>query len=84
MNEHELRALVREAVERHLGRPSEKRLREPFSTPPDEKGSRSLFSGHPSHLVLKVIPGSDADDGMCVIEPSVQCNHCRFCQSYGH
>ena len=84
MIEQELRALVREAVERHLGRPSEKRLREPFSTAPAEKGSGSLFSGHPSHILLKVVPGSEVDDGMCVIEPSVRCNHCGFCQSLGH
>jgi hypothetical protein len=87
MNEQELRALVREAVERHLGRPSEKRFREPFSGDRvEEKGSRNLFSSpsHPSHILLKVVPGSEADDGMCVIEPSVRCNHCGFCQSLGH
>ena len=35
-------------------------------------------------LLLKVHPGSEIDDGMCVIEPAVRCNHCGFCQSYGH
>jgi hypothetical protein len=87
MNEQELRSLVREAVERHLGRPSEKRDRESFSSRYQEKDSRSLFSassGHPSHILLKVVPGSEVDDGMCVIEPSVRCNHCGFCQSLGH
>ena len=83
MNEQELRALVREAVERHLGRPSEKRFREPFSVERVEKGSRNL-SSHPSHILLKVIPGSETEEGMCVIEPSVRCTHCGFCQSYGH
>jgi len=80
MNEQDLRALVREAVERHLG---VKRFREPFSVEPVEKGSRNLFSD-PSHILLKVVPGSEAEDGMCVIEPSVRCTHCGFCQSYGH
>jgi hypothetical protein len=73
MNEQEVRALVREAIERHLGRP--------------EKGVRGLtpFSGaHPSHIILEVRPGSETDDGMCVIEPAVRCTHCGFCQSYGH
>jgi hypothetical protein len=83
MNEQELRALVREAVERHLGRPSEKRFREPFSTRSTEKGSRNLFSD-PSHILLKILPGSEVEDGACIIEPSVRCNHCGFCQSYGH
>jgi len=25
-----------------------------------------------------------SEDGQCVIEPAVRCNHCGFCQSYGH
>lgn len=70
MNEQDVRALVREAIERHLGRPGEKR--------------DSRFSEHPSHILLKVVSGSEVDDGMCVIEPAVRCNHCGFCQSYGH
>ena len=81
MNEQDVRALVREAIERHLG--CEKRGREPFSSDPIEKGSRPLFA-HPSHILLTVLPGSEIDDGMCVIEPAVRCNHCGFCQSYGH
>ena len=73
MNEQDVRALVREAIERHLGRPDiEKRGLTPFS------------HDHPSHILLKVLPGSHVDDGMCVIEPAVRCNHCGFCQSYGH
>lgn len=71
MNEQDVRALVREAIERHLGRPA-------------EKTGRESFSEHPSHILLKVVPGSEVDDGMCVIEPAVRCNHCGFCQSYGH
>ena len=79
MNEQELRALVREAVERHLGRPAER-----------EPGNRRalplplLSPDHASHVLLRVVPGSEAEDGMCVIEPSVRCNHCGFCQSHGH
>ena len=84
VNEQDVRALVREAIERHLGRPDEKRgekrYREPFSPDHSEKGSRYLFS----HTLLKVLPGSQVDEGMCVIEPAVRCNHCGFCQSYGH
>jgi hypothetical protein len=72
MNEQELRALVREAIDRNLRRPDE-----PKSTP-------SAFSDHASHILLKVTPGSQVEDGMCVIEPAVRCTHCGFCQSYGH
>jgi hypothetical protein len=80
MNEEEVRALVREAIERHLGRP-EKRGREGFSLDTRENPSRPL---HPSHILLNVLAGSEMEDGMCVIEPAVRCNHCGFCQSYGH
>jgi hypothetical protein len=75
MNEQELRGLVREAIERHLGRPD--RVDRPSSIVRPS-------SDHASHILLKVIPGSEIDDGMCVIEPAVRCNHCGFCQSYGH
>jgi hypothetical protein len=87
MNEQDLRVLVREAIERHLGRPAErapKRDREPFSGEGVEHDPRSRLASHASHLILKVAPGSEIDDGMCVIEPAVRCNHCGFCQSYGH
>jgi hypothetical protein len=73
MNEQEVRALVREAIERHLGRP-----RVPFAPSP------SASPAHPSHIQLNVLSGSDEEDGMCVIEPAVRCTHCGFCQSYGH
>ena len=80
MNEQDVRALVREAIERHLGRPAEERRRVPFSGEADDKGTRALFY----HARFDVPPGSAVDDGMCVIEPAVRCNHCGFCQSYGH
>jgi hypothetical protein len=89
MNEQELRGLVREAIERHLGRPN-------IGDRPSSIGDRpsaivqrpssivSRSTDHASHVLLKVVPGSQIDDGMCVIEPAVRCNHCGFCQSYGH
>jgi hypothetical protein len=84
MNEQELRVLVREAIDRHLGRPEERRGQVVFSPEPVERGTRSPFSDHASHILLRVVPGSQVDDGMCVIEPAVRCTHCGFCQSYGH
>ena len=74
MNEQELRALVREAIDRHLDRPHGA-----TQVAPCEEEMRDA-----SHIILKVAPGSEIDEGMCVIEPSVRCNHCGFCQSYGH
>jgi len=82
MNEQELRALVREAIDRHLD--SSKSGRAPFSAELTVKGARPLFEGHASHIMLEVAPGSEIGEGMCVIEPAVGCNHCGFCRSYGH
>jgi hypothetical protein len=91
MNEQDVRALVREAIERHLGRPHEAargkgqgaNLTGTLDVYPSPLTPHP-FQPHSSHIVLKVLPGSEVDDGMCVIEPAVRCNHCGFCQSYGH
>lgn len=93
MNEQDVRALVREAIERHLGRPDSATKVAPYrieprphaDETPDIRRARLQSSyDHPSHILLKVVAGSEVDDGMCVIEPRVRCNHCGFCQSYGH
>jgi hypothetical protein len=90
MNEQELRSLVREAIERHLGRPEGATYVAPYGGTDAENAEvrrarfQSRFEGaDASHLLLRVVPGSEID-GACVIEPSVRCNHCGFCQSYGH
>jgi hypothetical protein len=71
--EQELRALVREAVARQMtgDRPA------PQARPP------ARDRRHPSHELLPLGRGSDGD-GQCLIEPSVRCNHCGYCLSYGH
>ena len=89
MNEQDVRALVREAIERQLGRPERSAKAGHYDRPASDTApivrSAGLQAGHhPSHILLKVLPGSEVDDGMCVIEPQVRCNHCGFCQSYGH
>lgn len=89
MNEQDVRALVREAIERHLGRPEPREGVRGMGQVVNPILNRQLTiasseNPHPSHVLLKVLPGSEVDDGMCVIEPRVRCNHCGFCQSYGH
>ena len=32
----------------------------------------------------KFLALAPSEDGQCVIEPAVRCNHCGYCQSYGH
>ncbi len=68
MDEQALRALIREAVHRHLQGPS-----------PAEPRALPLLSDA-SHYRY-TLPESD---GPCLIEPTVQCNHCGYCQSHGH
>ena len=38
---------------------------------------------HPSFARLPLLRSGD-DEGACVIEPAVRCNHCGYCLSYGH
>ena len=71
MNEDLLRAMVREAVARRLD--ASERL------PPRDQLPLNLVA-HPSHYRYSLPPS----DGPCLIEPSVQCNHCGYCESHGH
>jgi hypothetical protein len=77
MNDLELRALVREAVARHLG------SRAAASAPPVPVplDVRPGAGSHPSHAIYLTVVNSD---DRCVIEPGVTCNHCGYCKSHGH
>jgi hypothetical protein len=78
MNDSELRALVREAVERHLGRVPAPGSPAPTAMLP---GADEPWRGHASHAVyLTVVNTDDA----CVIEPNVGCHHCQYCKSHGY
>jgi hypothetical protein len=72
MTDQELRAMIRESIARHLG-PSI------GATP----AGRATDTSHASHVRLALLPSGD-EDGACLIEPAVRCNHCGFCLSYGH
>jgi hypothetical protein len=76
MNEQELRALIRESIAKHLG---EGAPRVSAGTADSSPG----FREHASHGLLPLARGGDGD-GACLIEPSVRCNHCGYCLSYGH
>ena len=73
MNEDQLRALVRDAVARHLVRDSGEFQVAAAAHP-------MTLSTHASHYRY-ALPDSG---GPCLIEPTVQCNHCGYCQSHGH
>jgi hypothetical protein len=54
-----------------------KRLQTPQPVAP---AAPPAFSTHVSHIRY-VLPKSD---GPCLIEPTVSCNHCGYCESHGH
>lgn len=79
LSDDELRALVREAIGRAPSRPH---------TVDGAAGGRDLAALsitarlHASQARFAVSPGGD--EGACIIEPAVRCNHCGYCQSLGH
>lgn len=77
MNEDELRLLIRQAVERHLGAGPE-----PVST--KLVGNRASEVGTVSISFAQYQLERAPDDNMCLIEPAVRCNHCGFCKCHGH
>jgi len=78
MTDQELRALVRDAVQRHLGgRPGFA----PASPVVPSAPVASSRSRHPSHAIYISVVNTD---DRCVIEPDAPCNHCDYCKSHGH
>ena len=75
MTDQELRALVREAIARQLGRAS----RGPFES---SSGAPTRDTGASVSYAQFAVPSGP--EGSCIIEPAVMCNHCGFCKSYGH
>ena len=77
MNEQELRAMIRDAVARHMGGGGSL----PAAMPSPPVVPLAIAGPHPSHgLYISVVNTTDA----CVIEPSVSCDHCGYCKSHGH
>jgi hypothetical protein len=76
MTEDELRALVRDAVARHLGGRTEPAASQAAVPAP-------LWRSHASFGKYLLPTGSD-QDGPCLIEPTASCNHCGYCLSHGH
>jgi hypothetical protein len=70
MNEQELREMIRASIARHQGATPAGAI-EPIAP-----------ASHVSHLRLPLVSGDE--EGACLIEPSVRCNHCGYCLSLGH
>ena len=74
MTEQELRAMVRESIARRLGGDAGHgdTVRLPDDAP------------HASAAFLRLPLRSGDEEGACLIEPAVRCNHCGYCLSMGH
>jgi hypothetical protein len=93
MNDDELRAMIREAIARHLGptaeddgSPDPDRSAKAFALPltgAERARSATALAESASRLQFPLERGGDGD-GACLIEPSVRCNHCGYCLCYGH
>ena len=71
MNDQDVRLMIRDSIARHASGPR---------VAPDPV---TAFVAHASHLRFPLVRSGD-EDGACIIEPAVRCNHCGFCQSLGH
>ncbi|HJZ75476.1 MAG TPA: hypothetical protein VKE51_27265 [Vicinamibacterales bacterium] len=65
--------MIRESIARQRGAPASR----------SRGDSENTYTAHASFARLPLLPSGD-EDGMCLIEPAVRCNHCGYCLSYGH
>jgi hypothetical protein len=73
MTDQELREMIRASIARHLGA---------AGATAHQTADIPYEGAHASHLRLPLVSGDE--EGACVIEPSVRCNHCGYCLSMGH
>jgi hypothetical protein len=81
MTDQELRGMIRESIARHVGADAE-----PARETAYVSGTRvpaGAYGAHASHARLALVTGGD-ENGACLIEPAVRCNHCGYCQSQGY
>jgi hypothetical protein len=79
MTEDDLRALVRQAVARHLtasGADASGGAAPAGDPGPPAPGVHPSFGRY-------LLPREPGHDDRCLIEPSVTCTHCGYCQSHG-
>jgi hypothetical protein len=77
MNDDDLRALIRAAIQRHIGgAASAGELRR---DPAFGRATEPISISFGQYRLERA-----AGDTSCLIEPAVQCNHCGFCKCHGH
>lgn len=79
MRQADVRAAVEAAIRGHL---------DARRSLPRAAGPRRVLASptdDPAHgRFLRTVLPDDPPDGRCVIEPSVACTGCGYCQSHGH
>jgi hypothetical protein len=75
VTDEELRTLVREAIAKHLAGAEPAGGTAPVQAP--------AWRAHASFGRF-LLPRGEDEGGPCLIEPTVRCNHCGYCQAYGH
>lgn len=96
MDEQQIRRLVRQALARHLGPPdvppappaaavtlpaAPAAAAAPY-TQATARSEPGAVERHPSALRFVILRAPD--ETSCIVEPSVACNHCGYCQCFGH
>ena len=82
MNDDEIRALVRAAIQKHMSASAHTESGELRRTPAEAASGRE--GGWVSMSFGQYALSRAADDTMCLIEPAVRCNHCGYCKCHGH
>ena len=82
MDEEHVRALVRQAIARHIApgaapAPVAASSAQHLPAAPDGRGAAGI--SHERFALVR--PAGEVE---CLIEPAVTCNHCGYCQCYGH
>ena len=83
MQDDELRALIRDAVARHLDQGRAGCPTRPLLDSESARRAPASWKTHLSHGRFVFLAPTEPD-APCVVEPQVRCHHCGFCQSYGH
>lgn len=88
MDEQQVRALVRQAIARHMGAEGTAAtaawLPAPESRPPSVSLRAPAVLASDAIVLARFHLERPAGEVECLIEPAVTCNHCGFCQCYGH
>jgi hypothetical protein len=78
--------MVRESIARHLGGDAgcANTVRLPALMSSEGKADTTYDSPEANAAFLRLPLRSGDDEGACLIEPAVRCNHCGYCLSMGH